>query len=269
MELGISNIAWDTGLNESVYSLMKKYNFSKLEIAPTKLFGMDPYITPENKINLILDELNYYSIKVSSLQSLLYGQNQLKVFDSSSINTSLYLEKSIVLAKDLGANVVIFGSPKNRIYCDEKNYLKDALNFFIPLGEKASLNSIKFCLEVNPTNYGTNFLTSLNELLAFLEKANIKGLGLHIDLGAMLLNNEDFNILSPLVSKIDHIHLSLPFLENINKYNISYFSSLPQILKDYKNCISIEMKEVQNNTPLNSIEESLYLTSNLFSSIIS
>ena len=42
MKLAISNIAWETGEDEQVYALMRKYGYSGLEIAPTRFFERDP-----------------------------------------------------------------------------------------------------------------------------------------------------------------------------------------------------------------------------------
>ena len=42
-DLSISNIAWGSELDDSVYTLMKKYQFSGLEIAPTRVFPKTPY----------------------------------------------------------------------------------------------------------------------------------------------------------------------------------------------------------------------------------
>jgi len=41
--LAISNIAWSADQDKDVYELMKKYGFSGLEIAPTRIFPVAPY----------------------------------------------------------------------------------------------------------------------------------------------------------------------------------------------------------------------------------
>ena len=264
MNIGISNIAWNPDENIKVYKLMNKYNIPFLEIAPTKIFGSEPYIAPSNDISNFLNELSFYSLKISSLQSLLYGKNTYKVFGATSQETLNYLKKSIDLSQQLYSPVLIFGSPKNRSYESNSTYLDEATTFFSSIGDYASNKCCKFCIEVNPPCYGTNFLTSQNEQLNFLSTLNNKGLGLHIDLGSMLLNNEDFETIYPFISYIDHIHLSLPYLEQITRNNIKLFSPLVPILKGYSNCLSIEMKTDPNISSLNSIEETLYHTSLLF-----
>lgn len=264
MDIGISNIAWNSYENIKVYELMNKYNISFLEIAPTKIFGSEPYTACHNQISRFLNELSFYPLKISSLQSLLYGKNNLKVFGSNSHETLNYLKKAIELSEKLSSPVLIFGSPQNRIYNSQATYLDEAITFFSSIGNYAANKNCKFCIEVNPPCYGTNFLTSQTEQFSFLNILNNKGLGLHIDLGSLILNHEDFEAIYPFVSYIDHIHLSLPYLEKITKDNIKVFSPLVPILKNYNKCLSIEMKTDSNISALNSIEESLYYTSLLF-----
>ena len=43
MKLSISNIGWSNENDVNVYELMKKYGYSGLEIAPTRIFPEAPY----------------------------------------------------------------------------------------------------------------------------------------------------------------------------------------------------------------------------------
>ena len=43
MKLSISNIAWTKEQDEQVYSRMREYGYSALEIAPTRIFPEAPY----------------------------------------------------------------------------------------------------------------------------------------------------------------------------------------------------------------------------------
>ena len=43
MKLAISNIAWTAKQDETIYGVMKKHDFTGLEIAPTRIFPVTPY----------------------------------------------------------------------------------------------------------------------------------------------------------------------------------------------------------------------------------
>lgn len=261
MKLGISNLSFDIAESNKVYSLMKKYNFTGLELAPTKIFGNNPYSIDNELLLNFKTSIKKENFEIISMQSLLYGQNNLEVFNLKTQQKLLdYLFASMDFAKKLNCPVLVFGSPKNRIYTRD-SYIEDALSFFTTIGDYALANNTKFCIEVNPKEYNTNFITSFNELLHFNKLINHPGLGLHIDLGSMILNKESFTTLERYVDNINHIHISLPYLNYITNTNISNFTKLNYILREYKNYISIEMKEA---TSLNIIENSLSLVSNLF-----
>ena len=263
MKLGISNIAWDVRDNYEIYKIMDNYGFKGLEIAPTKVFGNNPYTPNIDTINKFKINLINNNLELIAMQSILYNQNHLKVFDENTSNDlKNYIKSAIKFAKNLDCPILVFGSPKNREY--ENDYLEKAYTFFKEIGQFAFENNTKFCIEANPICYGTNFITNLQEQLTFLNYCNELGLGLHIDLGSMIINKEDFNILENLVDKIDHIHLSLPFLEIIRKENIDVFENLKYILKNYENYVSIEMKQDFSNYDISTIEKSLDLVRNLF-----
>ena len=42
MKLSISNIAWDKEKDIEMYEYLSKLNFSGIEIAPTRIFEIDP-----------------------------------------------------------------------------------------------------------------------------------------------------------------------------------------------------------------------------------
>jgi len=55
MQLSISNIAWDSQHDQKIYSLMQKYGFCGLEIAPTRIIPENPY----DQIDEIKEWQNY------------------------------------------------------------------------------------------------------------------------------------------------------------------------------------------------------------------
>ena len=42
MKLSISNIGWSQDNDETIYELMKKYDYQGIEIAPTRIFPDNP-----------------------------------------------------------------------------------------------------------------------------------------------------------------------------------------------------------------------------------
>lgn len=266
MNLGISNIAWNNYESEEVYDLMKKYGFTGLEIAPTKVFEKDPYSREDAEISRYYQGIKLKGFKIIALQSILYGKNHLKLFNKETIEPlKEYIKSSIDFGAKLNAPIIIFGSPKNRIIPKEFEDPDIYVEFFREIGNYSMKKNIKFCIEPNPKEYGTNFITTLKEEINIITYLCNEGIGLHIDLGSMLLNKESFKDLIPHLDKVDHIHISQPFLKSINKENIRDYHEFKRILKGstYKGYVSIEMAG-QESSNISKVEEALYEVGTLF-----
>lgn len=266
MKLGISNIAWNSDESEEIYSLMKKYGFDGLEIAPTKVFNTEPYSRSDEEILKYKESINSKGFNIIALQSILYGRNDLKLFDTDTIDLlKAYIKSSIDFSNKLNAGIIIFGSPKNRIIKDDFKDKDIYKSFFREIGDYCSERNIKFCIETNPKEYGTNFVTTFKEQINILSELNNKGLGLHIDLGSMLLNKESFSLLNPYLNKIDHIHLSQPYLKAITDKNIGEYKEIKEILKGskYEGYVSIEMAG-SNLSNIRTVNEALQEVYRLF-----
>ena len=82
MKLSISNIAWDASNDEKIYTMIKKYGFEGLEIAPTKIMGKNPYEKLEEAGIWKKEIQKKYNFKISSMQSIWFGRIEGKAFSS-------------------------------------------------------------------------------------------------------------------------------------------------------------------------------------------
>lgn len=256
MKLAISNIAWDSSENLAIYSLMKKYRIEGLEIAPTKFFPKDPYLQDKIILSNLKKEIEEKELKIASMQSILFGRNDLKLFEGLGKREELldYLKKGVLFAKELGIKNIVFGNPKNRISTSDLDY-EIALSFFDELGDFAYKNNVYIGIETNPEIYDCNFLTKTLDTIAFINKCSSEGIGLNLDIGAMLVNKENIDILEKIsIDKISHVHISEPYLNKIDIANKEFHKSIFKYLKEknYTNYISIEMKQ-QNNEDIEEI----------------
>lgn len=264
MKLAISNIAWSTSDDLKIYKLLNKYNFEGLEIAPTKFFPKNPYFKEKNKLKKLKEFICSKNLTLISMQSILYGKQDLVIFkDEETRNRMMnYLKKGILFAKELGIKNIVFGNPKNRI-SNSKNDFEIAINFFRELGEFAFKNNVVVGIEANPKIYGGNFLTTTSETIYFINKCRSKGIGLNLDIGTMIENNENLNVLEEIsINKISHVHISEPYLELIKERNIH--KKILEYLKkcNYKNYVSIEMRDCGDGT-VEKIERVLKYISDL------
>ena len=245
MKLSISNIAWDTSNDIKIYDLIKKYGFEGLEIAPTKIMGKDPY----EKIKEIKEWKEKikkrYNLRISSMQSIWFGRTE-NLFDSKEEENILidYTKKAIDFANVIECKNLVFGSPKNRNVNNGKNS-ENQIEIFETLGEYAYKKNTVIGMEANPKIYNTNYINDTKSALKLVKKINSKGFLLNLDLGTMILNNENLlEILRGNISYINHVHISEPWLKIIEKREMHKILRNILLEENYKGFVSIEMAKI-------------------------
>jgi sugar phosphate isomerase/epimerase len=170
-----------------------------------------------------------------------------------------YLKQSIDFAVALGCKNLVFGSPKNRNINPEQEEI--AIEYFSEIGKYATEKNTIFALEPNPIIYGTNFINTTNQALDFVKECNVEGLKVNFDLGTVIYNEEDLSIIENNLQWINHVHISEPYLEIIQKRSLHH--ELASILRKegYKNYISIEMK---GGSELEEIKDIIEYTQDVF-----
>ncbi|MEX1376223.1 MAG: sugar phosphate isomerase/epimerase family protein [Eubacteriales bacterium] len=265
MKLSISNIAWHAEEDSTVYDLMIKHGFSGLEIAPTRFFEK-PYSANKEDIEKIRSEIEARGLEVVAMQSLHYGKSGLSLFECEEQRAAMleYTKDAVLFAEKIGAKLLVFGSPKLRVSNNiEKDYAI-AVEFFDELGSFASSHKCCVCIEPNPKEYNTNFINHTSEALKLVKDVDNDGFGLHIDMGTIIINNEDLDAVDEAMDYIKHIHISSPFLNEINEDDIELHEKLNKILdnKNYSNYVSIEMR--RQDKAIEKIDDALKYVSKVF-----
>lgn len=241
MKLAISNIAWSAENDKKVFELMKKYGFKGLEIAPTRIFPVNPYDNIENAHKWFERLLAEYGFEVPSMQSIWYGKSE-NIFHSDNDRSALleYTKKAIHFAVAADCKNLVFGCPKNRNMSEASN-VSNAVNFFVQIGSCAAEKGTIIGMEANPPIYGTNYINTTAQALELIEKVNNEGFLLNLDVGTMIFNNESTDIIRGRTSLINHVHISEPHLKSIEERPLH--KELLKLLahEGYKGYISIEM----------------------------
>lgn len=266
MKLSFSNIAWSYEQRLLVYAMLADFGFTGLEIAPGIFFhGANNPFVPSNKIaNLAINEITNYGLKLVSMQSLLFGIEEVALFEGSRKRDNLetHMYRAIELAGKYEIPNMVFGSPSQRRIPESMEYEEAKIisaDFFRRLGDEALQAQTVISLEPNPRAYGTNFLNTLDEAQEFVEYIDHSAIKLTLDLGAMHINNH-FDKLVARIAKVEkqisHVHVSEPMLAPAaTDYNqlIDLMIGLMNI--NYNRAISIEMKCPKNG--INDIKNSL------------
>lgn len=248
MKIAISNIGWHPSEEADVAKTLQELGVHYVEIAPTKVWD-DPTNVTDAQIADYVNFWKSYGIEVVAFQSMLFGKNDLTVFDDDATRakTSGTLTKFIELAGRMHAKVLVFGSPKNRKVpegMDDEATEEIAEEFFNTLGDAATANNTSFCIEPNAPQYECNFVTTAAQGRRLVADVANPGFGLHLDAACMTMAGDD-----PKQSIIDakeylrHFHVSAPFLGLVEDKEVDHAACAEALREiDYQGFTSIEMR---------------------------
>ena len=241
MRLSISNIGWGAGQDDTVYTLMRRYGYTGLEIAPTRIFPEAPYDKLAEAEEWSKGLEDKWGFSVPSMQSIWYGRQE-KIFGTEEERLILidYTKKAIDFAATIKCKNLVFGCPRNRSLSEEAD-ADVAIAFFRELGDYAAEKGTIIGMEANPLIYNTNYINDTKAALELIRQVDSKGFLLNLDVGTMLQNREAVLELSGNVHLINHVHISEPGLKPIEERSIH--QELKEILsaEKYGRFISIEM----------------------------
>lgn len=246
MKISASNIGWKKEYDDQMYIWMRDNGISGLEIAPTRIYEVNPYDHCDDAKAWANRLKSVYDLEISSMQSIWYGRSE-NIFASKEERESLieYTKKAINFANAINCHNLVFGCPRNR-NVPEGADISVAEEFFSILGEYAYMADTVVAMEANPPIYNTNYINTTLQAIELVKRINNPGFRLNLDMGTMIANDENFNDLEGYVSIINHVHISEPGLVAIEKRAIH--DELSKALKetDYCGYVSLEMKTQDN-----------------------
>lgn len=261
MKLSISNIAWDKEKDIEMYEYLSKLNFSGIEIAPTRIFEIDPYLHMEDAKQWKENLESNYDLEISSMQSIWYGKKG-NIFNSDDAKKFIeYTKKAIDFANSIKCNNLVFGCPKNRVMPEGKKE-DDVIEFFRTLGNYAKEKQTVLALEPNPTIYGTNFINYTDEAFNFVEKINSEGIKVNIDFGTVIENKESLEGIFNNINLVNHIHVSEPNLDIIKRRNEHKILAENLRKLNYNKYVSIEMRNIGD---IDKVKETIKYVEEIFS----
>jgi D-psicose/D-tagatose/L-ribulose 3-epimerase len=242
LKLAISNLSFgDTPLYE-VLPKLRDLGIDGIEIAPTAIWPNIDSIEM-NDVKRAQNKINEYGLKVSGIQSLLYGHPEFQLFDKSTWPAmKSYLEKMIEIAGSLGANVAVFGSPRNRLKGEIKTEIANliAAEFFSLLIPALEQNNVVLTLEPNAAEYGADYLMTYEDVNTLSNLIDSRVIGPQIDTGCLWMAGKD-PLLAIDINIPEHIHISAPNMALVLG-NESYDHFIQKIVEvDYKGWLVLEM----------------------------
>jgi sugar phosphate isomerase/epimerase len=213
MRTSVSNIAWGGGYHESIARRLVDVGIRGVELAPTAVWQDAPHLD----LQLVRDEAHRWNdagLEVVSIQSLLFGHPELKLFEPETHDALEHqLGAMIELAAALGAGVAVFGSPRNRQRgsLDIERANEVAARFLGRLSQRLDACGVTLTLEPNAPAYGADFVTTYAEAVELADLVVSPHVRPQIDVGcAMMVGDVASELVSAAVPA--HVHVSAPQL---------------------------------------------------------
>ena len=260
MKLSVSNIAWSKHDDADVLDLLRSEQVSGIEIAPTKIWPGWEGVNKQS-VDSYRSFLEGEGFVVPALQAILYGKPELQVFDPNSHHDFLeHFALVADLAVDLGAKVLVFGSPKNRRrgQLAPTEAMKRAINFFRLAGDVCSRAGCCLAIEHNPVEYGADFGTNVAEVIELVKGCGHDAVKLHLDSGGLYLCGSENSVSLRNVAPLSvHYHASEPMLAPLANGVIDHAKLIKELMAaDFQGWVSIEMCEPKHGG-FNVLRESI------------
>jgi len=251
MKLAVSNIAWFPGEIDDFITLLSSLRCEGIELAVNMIWSepIDVCITKRKELRSKIEDAG---LKVTGLQSLLYTHPELILFNGKNHRIKMmdYLSKTMEVCSDLGGEILVFGSPRNR---NKDNISKHkahliAVEFFSAMGRIAQENDVCFCIEPLGRKE-TNFINTVRDAEKLIKDVGSNYLGLHIDAKGLIDEKEyESPYLIESFSKARHFHVNDSDLKppGSTGFDHSLISSIIQ-RSSYSQYISIEMRRIDND----------------------
>lgn len=260
VRLAVSNLAWPTADDAEAFGLLTQLGVQGIEVAPTRLGAWD---------SLSATQLAAYRAKlfasgmvVSSLQALLFGKPDLQLLGDTSLFAAMqdHLRRVVEIGAALGASVLVFGSPRNRLRgsMDPGVAWQLAHERLSVLGEIAASSGVIIGIEPVPAEYGGDFLTSWEDVLRMVKDVANPGVRVHLDTGCVMLGGGDIGAaVKACAEYLAHFHAAQEQLGSFEVPMLNHLTAAKALASvGYGNWISIEMRE-QAPAPLVAVRQAV------------
>jgi D-psicose/D-tagatose/L-ribulose 3-epimerase len=262
MRISVSNLAWESQHDDAVASILAANAIDAIDVVPSRYFE-NPARPRSGAIERVRTWWADRGIEVVGMQALLFGTSGLNLFgDESSQEAMLdHLAAVSLLAAELGATRLAFGSPKSRDAggWEPERALQHAVGFFRRAGDAAAAHGVILCLEPNPERYGCNFMTSTDEGAAVVRAVDHPAIRLQLDTGTLTANCEPIDaVLAAHSSLVGHVHASEPDLVVLGEGAADHAHFGPVLAAALPaHVVTIEMLTPRERTPEAAVDAAL------------
>lgn len=247
MRRAVSNIGWSAAEQDAVLATLPGLGFAGVEIAPTVLWPGWDGATPA-AAGALRRRLADAGLAVPALQSILFGRPELTVFGAAD-GLVAHIAGVAALAGALGAGVMVFGSPRNRLRGERspEAAMDAAVPVFRRLAAACRDAGTALGIEANPPEYGGDFLLRWTEAAELVARVGHPGVVLHLDTACTALAGDD-PADAARRARLAHVHVSAPHLAPVDGSDGIDHAAVAAALRlaGYAGWVSVEMRRADD-----------------------
>lgn len=249
MNLAVSNVAWYHNRIDDFIGLISRLGSTGIELAPSMIW-QEPVSAPYDERMQLKRKIQDAGLQLTGIQALLYSRQDLVLFGDAKKREEMlnYMTGMMDVCHDLGGDVMVFGSPRNRMIgtLNPQKARDIAVGFFRSLGMRAEQRNINFLIEPLGRSE-TDFINTVSDAYGFIQEAgHPSGLGLHIDTKGIIDEHEvEAPYMTEMFALAKHVHISEPGLKPVGSSGFDHRLISRIIRKSgYSRFVSIEMRRV-------------------------
>lgn len=247
MRLAISNLAWKAESTEQALAMLKAAGADGIEAAPTRIAPWEELT--RDALRAYRTQVESAGLAISSLQAILFGKPEATLLgDGASFHEMLtHLQRVADMADTLGAGVLVFGAPRNRLRgaLSEDAAAALARDRFRALGEALAGRPLVVGIEPVPAVYGGDFLTSAASVVSLIQAVDHPHIRVHLDTGCVKLGGDSIALaIAAAGDLLCHFHASEPKLAPFHRPVADHGAAAKALqATDYGGWVAIEMLE--------------------------
>lgn len=247
--LAVSNIAWPHQDFECALDLSRLLGLGGIEIAPYNVFRS--WDVEDADVRALASRITDAGLVCPAMQGILFNAPGAALFDSDESRQALarHLEKVARIAGLLGATACVFGAPRQRDPggLPPEAAFEIAVEFLKSIGPIFAAQGTSLAFEANARVYDCRFITTTAEAIDLVAAVDTPGISLQIDMGTLILEDEDPSILHSAAPFAAHAHVSEPQLRPIGSTDLDHRPFASALRESgYSGFLSIEMRMVED-----------------------
>lgn len=269
IKLAISSLVWDPAQDAAVRAMLVKRGVTGIELAPLKYWPSAPMVSASTLVRYRAGWADA-GIAIVALQGILFGRPELQLFGSVEQRTAFeqHLAGMATVADGLGARTLVFGAPRNRLRgaLSDDEAIASAVPSLRRIADACEAHGCVLCIEPNPERYGGDFVRNLAEAMQLVRAVGHAGFGLHVDAGAITINDEADEDVVRAAAEARHFHISEVDLVPVGSGSVDH-RRIGRALRagGYDQWLSIEMKPVEPAMLLVSLAHAIDVAEDAYS----